>query len=241
MKSSEARTVKAALLNASYAWYGGADIVLEKDVLKEVSFEVPVSEVTESNITFVLSMGKIAGTDTPLSVIEVDDISIKENGGAGSGSETPSIAAGTELIVNGDFANGNANWEPVKAAADYADITFEDGKATFDIHNVGDADWNVQIKQHGICLEQGSAYTVSFKIKSSEARTVRFAFLNAGYDWYGGTDIELEKDVEKVVNLEIAVTKATDSNISFVLSLGLIGDSTPLSIIELDDVSVKKL
>ena len=99
----------------------------------------------------------------------------------------------------------------------------------------------MQLKQGGLHLEKGASYQVSFKIKSSESRTVRYAFLNSKYDWYGGSDIALEAGQEKEVSDTITVGQDKESNpdMTFVLSMGKIDDS-PASQIELSDVSVIK-
>ena len=76
--STEARTIKAAMLTASYDWYGGADIALGKDTEKQVEIEFTVGEdkETDSNITMVISMGKIENVDTPVSGITLSDFKL---------------------------------------------------------------------------------------------------------------------------------------------------------------------
>ena len=76
IKSTAARTVKYSLMNPSYAWYGGEDLELGADEVKEVDYEFTVDKDTNESITFAVSMGKIEGKDTPASTIEIDDISV---------------------------------------------------------------------------------------------------------------------------------------------------------------------
>ena len=71
--STEARTIKAAMLTAEYDWYGGGDIALEKDTEKTVEIEFTVDKETNNNITMVISMGKITDLDTPVSSITLSD------------------------------------------------------------------------------------------------------------------------------------------------------------------------
>ena len=66
------------MLKASYDWYGGADIDLEKDTEKEVIIPIYVDKATDTDITLVVSMGIMEGKDTPVSTIEIDDISLKK-------------------------------------------------------------------------------------------------------------------------------------------------------------------
>jgi hypothetical protein len=104
---------------------------------------------------------------------------------------------------------------------------------------VGTEDWNVQLKQNGIVLEQGAHYKVTFKAKSSEARTIKLAMLSPSYAWYGGADIALEKDQEKEVTVDFVMNETTEMNASMVISMGAIaGIETPASMIELSDFSL---
>ena len=72
---------------------------------------------------------------------------------------------------------------------------------------------NVQLKQNGIVLEQGARYKVTFKAKSSEARTIKLAMLSPSpsYTWYGGEDIALEKDQENEVTVDFTMNETTDT------------------------------
>ncbi len=255
--SSESRMVKWGLMTSTYDWYAGEDMNLTAGEVKQVAYTTTIEKHTTRDMDFYISMGKMDGEDTPACSITISDISImKTSEGTGEPSvepetpeqpeepgnpETPEVNLGEELVKNGDFANGQEYWEPYKLADEYADITFADGVATFDIKNVGTEDWNVQLKQSGISLKQGSTYQVSFDITSSEARTVRMALLDPGYDWYGGTDVALEKDVEKNVSFRV-VSKATHENITYVLSMGkLAGMDNPLSTIVIDNISIKEV
>lgn len=74
--STAARTIKLAIMSTSYKWYGGADIQLSANNEKEVVREFTMSEETDSNADFVISMGKIDGKDTPASDITLSDFSL---------------------------------------------------------------------------------------------------------------------------------------------------------------------
>ncbi len=64
------------MLTAAYDWYGGQDIVLEKDTEKTVEIEFTVDKETDNNITMVISMGKIADVETPVSNITLSDFTL---------------------------------------------------------------------------------------------------------------------------------------------------------------------
>lgn len=243
IKSTETRTVKYSFMTSSYAWYGGEDLKLTANEEKLVDYELTVGKdadgndlPTSSDITFSVSMGKIANEETPASTIEIDDISVVKL----SGGNEPD--GDDNLIKNGDFAQGEENWEAAITAPGAATSSFADGKAVFNVTNVGTEDWHIQLKQAGLKLEQGGKYNVTMKIKSSAARVVKYAFLNATYSYYGGEDLELVADEVREVNYILNVNEATDSAITFVVSMGKIADQeTPASTIEISDICVKKV
>ncbi|MBD5504458.1 MAG: family 16 glycosylhydrolase [Lachnospiraceae bacterium] len=263
IKSTAARTVKNSFMTSKWAWYGGQDISLAANELKEVEYEFTVGNdgdgnalATSDDITFAISMGKIDGEETPVSTIEIDDISVKKIGG--TGGETPEepiepVKPGIEMIQNGNFSeldeDGQAtHWVNAVTSPGAAEVSFADGKAVYKITNVGDEDWHIQLKQEDLLtLEKGAQYAVKFKIKSTEARTVKYAFLNPEYDWYGGEDLILTAGEEKEVQYTMTVDKANSGKITFVISMGQILDenknkvNTPASTIEISDISVKKL
>ncbi len=251
LKSTESRTVKYSFLDPSYKWYGGEDLALTANEVKEAMYELKVTEDTSSKITFSISMGKIAGEETPASTIEIDDISvIKLSGGTDTPVEpdTPDepVAVGTELIKNGDFAEGETNWTNAVTAPGAAEASFADGKAVYQITNIGDADRNVQLKQSGLRLEQGASYKLNMKIKSTASRTVKVALLDPknNYAYYGGMDLALNADRQKSISRIITVgeDKNTVDTIDFVISMGKMENlETPVSTIEIDDISIIKV
>ena len=117
----------------------------------------------------------------------------------------------------------------------------------YHIENVGTEDWNVQLKQKGITLEQGKKYRITFRAASTKARTIKLAMLSQSYTWYGGEDILLEENQEKEVAVEFTMGEETDSAATLVVSMGLIKDgegnevSTPASEITLSDFSLVKV
>lgn len=148
---------------------------------------------------------------------------------------------GENLLVNSDFASGNEGWENAVTDPGAAEVSFKNGRAVYNITAVGNEDWNVQLKQNGIVLEQGAHYKVSFKVKSSEARTIKLAMLSPSpsYTWYGGKDIALEKDQEEEVTVDFTMNETTDTNAALVISMGAIAETeTPASTIELSEFSL---
>jgi len=199
-----------------------------------------MTSATDPAAIFSISMGAVDGIQIMAKhTVVIDNIKLKEVD-APEQEENP---AGTELVKNKDFANGGADWTTAVTPPGEATIDFSDGKAVCHIDNAGEQDWHVQLKQSGLYLEQGASYEVKFKVKSTETRTIKFALLNQSYDWYGGADINLEKDIEKEVieTITVGQDKVSDSAIDFVISMGKISDvDTPLSTVEISDISILK-
>lgn len=192
-----------------------------------------MTEETDQKTILSISAGAVGGEQIATQhSVYIDNIVLEET-----------TDPGADLITNGNFASGAEGWENAITAPGAASATFENNKATYEISNVGDEDWNVQLKQNNLTLEQGAVYTVSCKITSTATRIMKMAFLSPknNYDWYGGQDIELTAGVTKEVSFDLNVEKATDSGISLNLSMGKIaGTETPASTITIENVSVVK-
>ena len=74
--STLGRTIKLAMLNATYAWYGGADIDVTANEVKSVEVEFTVSEATDNNITMVISMGIVNGEELEGHEIHLSNFSL---------------------------------------------------------------------------------------------------------------------------------------------------------------------
>ena len=203
---------------------------------------------TDPKAVLSISMGAVDGIQiTEKHRICIDNINLEKIDAPDIGEQP----VGENLLANSDFASGSEGWENAVTAPGAAEVSFENGRAVYNITDVGTEDWNVQLKQNGIVLEQGAHYKVTFKAKSSEARTIKLAMLSPSYAWYGGADIVLEKDQEKEVTVvlekdqekevtvDFVMNETTEMNASMVISMGAItGIETPASAIELSDFSL---
>lgn len=210
------------------------------DEYQTFSKEFPMKEDTDDGTIFNIAMGAVGGKQiTTQHRICIDDIVLEK-------IEAPEIkpeVAGKNLLKNPDFSKDTENWD-IYAISSPASAKAEviGGAVTYDITNVGDADWNVQLKQAGLTLEKGCKYRMKFKAVSTAARTIKVAFLTDSYDWYGGTDIILPENDNKEVEFEFEVSKDTCNGITFVVSMGKIeGVETPASKIELSNFSLVKV
>jgi len=90
-----------------------------------------------------------------------------------------SVDPSAEIIDNGDFSQGDANWtffvfqhEEVNAQAQLSTV---DGEARISITDPGTAAWNVQLLQQGLPLDEQSSYTLEFDATAQLQRTISVA------------------------------------------------------------------
>ena len=191
---------------------------------------------TDPKALLSISMGAVGGKQiTEKHRICIDNINLEKIDAPDIGEQP----AGENLLVNSDFSSGNEGWENAVTSPGAADVSFENGRAVYKISNVGTEGWNVQLKQNGIVLEQGAHYKVTFKAKSSEARTIKLAMLSPSYNWFGGEDLVLDKDQEEEFTVEFTMNEETETNASMVISMGAISEiDTPASTVELSEFSL---
>ena len=140
--------------------YSGEKIVdLVNDYDKyEIVFQMKGE--TDPKAVLSISMGAVDGIQiTKKHRICIDNINL-EKIDAPDISEQP---VGENLLVNSDFALGSEGWENAVTDPEAAEVSFENGRAVYNITDVGTEDWHVQLKQNGIFLEQGARYKVTFK------------------------------------------------------------------------------
>ena len=181
---------------------------------------------TDPSTILSISMGGVDGEQVAQKhTVVIDNITLEET----EPQEEPLPEPNTNLIQNGDFAAGKEFWENTVGGEGAAEVSFEEGKAVYQISNVGTEDWHVQLKHTELLtLEKESRYQVTMKIKSTEARTVKYAFLDPSYNWYGGEDLILAANEVKEINYTLKVDKETNNKIMFVISMGNIeGIETP--------------
>lgn len=156
--------------------------------------------------------------------------------------ETITTTGAENLLLNADFANGIegwtetiANWGGADGNAD-ASRKIADGAIVYSINNAGSADWNVQLKQENIELQNGRTYKVSFKAKSTVTRKFKTGVMSASYEWFGGSEPELVANEEQEIQFSFTMPKDTPAD--FYISLGKYEDTdTPASEVTIYDIS----
>ena len=199
-----------------------------------------MTEETDDGTIFNIAMG--GGNITQQHRICIDDIVLEEI----DESELEPEVRGDNLLKNTTFSDNAKNWDINRWNSDRKEMatteTVNDG-IVFHISDVGTADWNIQLKQGGINLEQGCDYRLAFKVTSTESRTIKVGFMDKNTEnWYGGSDVSLEKNREKNVVCKFTMTKDTDAESLMLISMGKIeGEDTPVSDITLSDFYLEKL
>lgn len=199
-----------------------------------------MTEETDDGTIFNIAMG--GGNITQQHRICIDDIVLEEI----DESEFEPEVRGDNLLKNTTFSDNAKNWDINRWNSDRKEMatteTVNDG-IVFHISDVGTADWNIQLKQGGINLEQGCDYSLAFKVTSTESRTIKVGFMDKNTEnWYGGSDVSLEKNREKNVVCKFTMTKDTDAESLMLISMGKIeGEDTPVSDITLSDFYLEKL
>ena len=250
MKSSLDRTVSYALQRNGAVHKtssGGEDWTpyCQKTVSLTNDYQIfsstfKMTEETDDGTIFNIAMG--GGNITQQHRICIDDIVLEEI----DESELEPEVRGDNLLKNTTFSDNTQNWDINRWNGDRKEMatteTVNDG-IVFHISDVGTADWNIQLKQGGINLEHGCDYRLAFKVTSTESRTIKVGFMDKNTEnWYGGSDVSLEKNREKNVVCKFTMTKDTDAESLMLISMGKIkGEDTPVSDITLSDFYLEKL
>ena len=250
MKSSLDRTVSYALQRNGAVHKtssGGEDWTpyCQKTVSLTNDYQIfsstfKMTEETDDGTIFNIAMG--GGNITQQHRICIDDIVLEEI----DESELEPEIRGDNLLKNTTFSDNAQNWNINRWNGDGEEMatteTVNDG-IVFHISDVGTADWNIQLKQGGINLELGCDYRLAFKVTSTESRTIKVGFMDKNTEnWYGGSDVSLEKNKAKNVVCKFTMTKDTDAESLMLISMGKIeGEDTPVSDITLSDFYLEKL
>ena len=250
MKSSLDRTVSYALQRNGAVHKtssGGEDWTpyCQKTVSLTNDYQIfsstfKMTEETDDGTIFNIAMG--GGNITQQHRICIDDIVLEEI----DESELEPEVRGDNLLKNTTFSDNAQNWNINRWNGDGEEMatteTVNDG-IVFHISDVGTADWNIQLKQGEINLEQGCDYRLAFKVTSTESRTIKVGFMDKNTEnWYGGSDVSLEKNKAKNVVCKFTMTKDTDAESLMLISMGKIeGEDTPVSDITLSDFYLEKL
>jgi len=94
-------------------------------------------------------------------------------------------ASSANLLANGDFSDGMANWDSYVHASGGVDAQFivYGGALHAYILGVGAEAWYIQLIQHGIPLESGKTYAVELTASADSARTIHVGLTRDSGDY----------------------------------------------------------
>ena len=156
--------------------------------------------------------------------------------------EKPKI---TELIIDGDFADGSAlKWSKYLNGGECS-VSASDKAMNVDITSTGSVEHGVQIYQDTYQINQGCKYRISFDAKSTVNRAIEVRLqINGGdYHAYAKLDANLTSEM-KNYSLDFDMIENTDPAPRFALNLGQPKNSkTKLGAhtITFDNISIKLL
>lgn len=187
-----------------------------------VNFEMNYD--TDKGSIFNIAMGAVGETRiTDQHRICIDNISLTKI--EEPEDVFPDIPAGTNLITNGDFSNGETGWNAYIKSEDLGTKAVEDGKIVYTVNDPGTEEWHVKLTQVPLTLEAGKKYHFTFKVTSSTDRKIKYVFQDPKqkYAWYGGETLDLQANVEKTVDYTVDLTeKETSTTIEMNVNMGIL-------------------
>ncbi|MBK1811249.1 carbohydrate binding domain-containing protein [Clostridium sp. YIM B02505] len=152
------------------------------------------------------------------------------------------------VVLNGNMALGNTNWEFWNNAPDWSSYSISNGVANIKINYHGAKDnewkvpfsWSTQFSQKNIQLSANKTYELSFKAWSTVNRPIIVELTN--YQGSPKLNFNITSDQNAVYKYTIKPTQDTNMNLTYLL--GYIEDGTNVTPtgehnIYLDDVSIK--
>ncbi len=226
------------------SYSGDINEALSTEGFKHYSKEFNMTWETDDIAEIKFTLGKVGGEiiDTPHTVF-IDNVVLEELGPCEE-SEIPEVEAGVNMFTNSSFESGELNpWILNIYGGAEATSTVNNEAATIDIKNVGPEDGAIALQYKNLVLETGASYVLTFDAVSTETRAIKPCFMDPdkGYAWYGGTEVELEKDAVKSVEFPFTVSAVSSNSVMFQVGMGKLGDSTALSKITLSNFKLIKV
>jgi beta-glucanase (GH16 family)/cytochrome c oxidase assembly protein Cox11 len=162
---------------------------------------VKIGETALSSGQYLLAAGSLK-LDAALFPAPDTYLVTVEAGGYAAASVQQDIASSDgNLIRNGSFSSGTANW------ASWSDqgsvFAVDNGAAKVEIYSIGGANWSTQLYQENIALAAGKTYRLSFNAWSSANRPIRLEFSNTPIP---EAKFDVTSDTAQVYTSEFSVT-----------------------------------
>ncbi|MFC4386627.1 carbohydrate binding domain-containing protein [Gracilibacillus marinus] len=226
------RDMKVSLVNSKFEVIHEEIVNLSPET-EEYTLQYTMDKESDSNSELHFNIGG-NGND-----VYIDNVFMKR---------LPLEQSPDNLLKNGIF-DGLANWSA--QAYNPGEATFkvnEEGQAQASITNIGTEDWNIQLFQHGVELEENATYEVSFDAKASVERPLRLQIQHNGEednDWTGYFDeTVLLNDTLQNFTYTFEMNEPSDAAAKFGFALGKDAEGiTPNQAhdVYIDNVTLKKV
>ena len=106
------------------------------------------------------------------------------------------------MLVNANFADGNAKWEVEQGNGAVAKVenTSEgpDGQPALrlELETVADEPWRVQLLQNGLQIEKDKSYVLKFRVKSNRTEGFKVICMQNHEPWEHSTEKEISPSAE---------------------------------------------
>ena len=133
------------------------------------------------------------------------------------------VERGANMVLNGDFDGGNANWDyQVSGNAQAAVYVGPDGVLHFDVTEGGADIWNVQARQTGLPLLNGRKYRFEFDAYADRPRVFEAKVIRDGDPWtnYGRIGLTSLTTRNTHFTYDFAMERATDFQARLELNAG---------------------
>lgn len=150
------------------------------------------------------------------------------------------LAGDGNLVVNGDFSRGTANWASWSGEGGAAEWSAKDGAAKVAIASKGGPSWANQLYQEGIPMTAGKTYELRFDASSTMDRPITVEFTNTS----AGSESFVLTGETKTFAKTFTVATSSPLKLNFLLGNVVFGDaSTPDGphAIALSRISVKEV
>jgi len=202
-----------------YTKYLWEDVALTEES-KRFSYEFAMEEPTDNAVHVNFAMGNIDGPITVAHAVYLDNVSLVE-------LRKPSqIDVVSNMVTNGGFDANADGW--LSFFADFNGIVgttaVENGELKVSTNMTGSENWNIQVDQENLTVEQGKTYKVSFRARSSVPRNIQLIVEHKGEPFTKHLVQEAAlTDKMKSFHYVFTMTGTTDAGAHLNFALGNVG------------------
>jgi beta-glucanase (GH16 family) len=202
-----------------YTKYLWEDIALTEE-MKHHSYVFTMEHPNDEAVHVNFAMGKIDEPITVTHAVYMDNIRLTE-------LRKPSqIDVVSNVLTNGGFDANSDGW--LSFFADFNGIVgttaVENGELKVSTNMTGSQNWNIQVDQENLTVEQGKSYKVSFRARSSVPRNIELIVEHKGEPFTKHLLQEVAlTDKMKSYHYVFTMTNATDAGAHLNFALGNVG------------------